>query len=195
MLVVTLAAYATEPPMDCTGKVTAVCNITNAVVAHANDEAGEDVLTQSSPKARLRPTSIYAKLLDVFQVSQGTPGCLPIGRAGGIYDRSLESWGGTASSGFFGAGSVSGTFDEDLHTFSGTGQLGPYGARFGVFANGGRIAASAGPSANLWAMGSWVRWTGTNGVFVLLIGQCSSADYADVFEDWYGAPLAGPVFN
>lgn len=182
-----------EPPMDCTGKNQAVCNITDQVVDLVNEEAGELLVTQGSSKARLRPTSIYNKLLEIFETSQAG-GCLPVARSGGVYDRGTDTWAGGTNTPFFGSGSILGTFDDESQVYQGTGTMGPYGNRFGLFNTSGQVAASAGPSDNLYAMGRWMRVNGRIGVFVKMLGSCQGADYADVFDPWFAGGLpTGPT--
>ncbi|MCB9668859.1 MAG: hypothetical protein H6736_05155 [Alphaproteobacteria bacterium] len=176
-----------EPPMDCAGLDSQLCGLVDDLVEQVNTEAGMLVLTEGASSARFRPTNLYTRLLPVLMTARANT-CGVVVTGGGEWDSRAGTWSGTDNSGFFGTVTTSGTLDTRARSFAGSGLLGPYGNRFATY-RGGKVAGSGGSGDELFTMGVWTRRTGTQGVYTVLVGACSSGDYADHFEPWFGAPL------
>ena len=169
--------------MDCTGREPAFCDRIDAMAEQVNLEAGATVVTQTSPKARLRPTALYDRLLPVQEAVRDA-GCAVVATSGGTWANGDHTWGGSDRSSFFGDVAAAGSFGGG--TWDGAGLVGVVGNRFAVYDRSLKVAGSAGSSA--FYAGVYTRTSGAGGIYTSILGQCTG-DWVPLLQPWYGQPF------
>lgn len=184
MLLISLALA-----LDCTDTSAwpdpVLCAAVNQAVTDGNDVYGATVLADTAPWAR-RPSTVYQRLATLRDLG-AAEGCTldPTVQGVAVAAWNAGSWSGLWANvdGSDGAHAGTSAARRVLGGFSGD-EAGDVGDRYGVYNDGGRVAANR---EDGFVVGHWVRVQGKRGVFVGLQGICDGAASApEAFDDWYG---------
>lgn len=188
------AVVTVEPPMDCTGRIPAVCQLTNRVVSLINSESGSLVMTEGASSSRFRPTNLYTKFAAIHAASSSNS-CSLLGTMGGVYDFGAGTWNGSDFIAFVGASPASGAIARPGAWSGSEGLFAPYGSGFGVYNHRGQLAATSGQTSTNYAMGTWIRIAGGLGVYGNIAGNCGTQDVGPIFDPWYAGSLPSGGVN